>query len=173
MKNKTCCFTGHRPNKLFGYDLSNPNYQILAKKIKYVARVLIEQNGVDTFITGGALGVDTIAFFAVQSLKKDYPHIKNILAIPFIGQQNMWKSQIDLDRYDRMLKLADETVIVENIPQYKGYSFAQKLNNRNHYMVDNSNYMIAVHDGTKGGTYNCLEYAKQSKLQYCTIIKPK
>ena len=70
MKNKTCCFTGHRPNKLFGYDLSNPNYQILAKKIKYVARVLIEQNGVDTFITGGALGVDTIAFFAVQSLKK-------------------------------------------------------------------------------------------------------
>lgn len=169
MQNITCCFTGHRPNKLFGYDLSNKNYQIMAKKIKYYAKALIESNGVTRFITGGALGFDTVAFFAIESLKKDYPNIENILAIPFDGQQKAWHNKIDIDRYDRMLKMADEIFQVENIQGYKANSIGAKLNKRNHYMVDSSDYIITCHDGTTGGTYNCIEYAKNNGVKILNI----
>ena len=53
MKNITCCFTGHRPNKIFGYDLSNPNYQKLANIVKYYAKMLYLNYSVRRFITGG------------------------------------------------------------------------------------------------------------------------
>lgn len=38
------------------------------------------------------------------------------------------------------------------------------MNKRNEWMVDNSDLVIAVWDGTKGGTANCVRYAvKQGK----------
>ena len=162
MKNITCCFTGHRPNKIFGYDLSNPKYQNMAKVIKYYAKMLYLNYGVKRFITGGALGFDTVSFFAIESLKKEYNDIQNILAIPFKNQNANWKSKVDLDRYDRMLKLADETIMVDEIDKYKANTIGKKLDNRNHYMVDNSNYIITYHNGSNGGTKNCLDYAKRN-----------
>ena len=165
MKN-TCCFTGHRPNKLFGYDLNNPNYQKLAKVIRQYCRYLVDNHGVDKFISGGALGVDTVAFFAVESLKKDYPHIQNILAIPFVGQSSIWKNKVDIDRYERMLKIADRVVIVDTVEEYKSNTIGQKLNRRNEYMVNNSSYLIATWNGDKsGGTYNCLKFANENGLK--------
>ena len=165
MKNITCCFTGHRPNKLFGYDMNNKSYQNLAKRVKCLARYLHTEYGVINFISGGAIGFDTVAFFAIESLKKDYPSIKNILAIPFIGQENRWKED-SIERYKKMLNLADDIIYVDQIEKYKTSSIAGKLNKRNHYMVDNSSYLIACYDGTKGGTYNCLEYATKTGLTH-------
>lgn len=36
-----------------------------------------------------------------------------------------------------------------------------KLQIRNEYMVDNADVVIAVWDGSKGGTCNCVNYAKK------------
>ena len=115
MNNITCCFTGHRPNKIFGYDISSPQYQPLTKLVRAYCEYLYLNYGVRNFISGGALGFDTIAFFAVNSLKSKYPDINNILAIPFIGQENAWRSVIDKERYNRMKSLADSVVIVEDL----------------------------------------------------------
>lgn len=165
MKNITCCFTGHRPNKLFGYDMKHESYQNLAKRVKRLAHYLHTEYGVINFISGGAIGFDTVAFFAIESLKKDYPGIKNIIAIPFIGQESKWKED-SIERYKKMLNLADDIIHVDQIEKYKASSVAGKLNKRNHYMVDNSSYLIACYDGTKGGTYNCLEYAVKTGLSH-------
>ena len=162
MVNHTACFTGHRPDKLYGYDLSNSNYQVLAHKLARIILDLYLNYNIDTFISGGALGVDTVAFFSVHYLKnKGYP-LKNILAIPFKGQQNRWKPK-DIERYNRMLTVADDIIYVDTVSGYNNsYSIGQKLNTRNHYMVDNSKYVIAVYDGSSsGGTYNCIQYAKK------------
>ncbi len=157
----SACFTGHRPDKLYGYDLSDHRYQGLAHRLARVIVNLYLQHGIDTFITGGALGVDTVAFFSVQYVKsKGYP-IKNILAIPFKGQESRWHGE-SVTRYHNMLRLADELVYVDTVEGYAGnYTVPQKLNIRNHYMVDHSDYVIAVHNGSRGGTYNCIQYAKQ------------
>lgn len=168
---KTACFTGHRPNKLFGYNLSDHKYQVIAQYTREILRPYIEK-GFDTFITGGALGFDTVAFFVIESLKKDYPHIKNILAIPFIGQESVWKSSVDIERYNRMKTLATDYIVVDAIPKYSVNGFGPKLNKRNHYMVDNSDLVVALWDGTAGGTGNCVKYAaKQNKK--ILVINPK
>ncbi len=173
IKTCACCFTGHRPSKMFGYDLSNPNYQVVAKKVRQHAEYLFE-HGISIFISGGALGFDTVAFFAIESLKKKYPNheIKNILAIPFANQHDAWKNPVDLDRYERMKSLADEIVYVDELPDYNAIGVNAKLNKRNHYMVDKSMYVIAYWNGEKkGGTYNCLKYAeKQENVKIINIF---
>ena len=179
---KTCTFTGHRPGKLYGYSLDNPKYQVLAKHLLKVLRHLVEVEGVRRFITGGAIGYDTVAFFCVERIKGEYEGIENVLAVPFKNQPALW-NEVDKERYSRMLKLADKIVYVDELDDYKvvedgvevGDFSPIKLQKRNEYMVDSSNYMIALWDGVKsGGTYNCLTYLnKQSHFLKIGIMHPK
>jgi uncharacterized phage-like protein YoqJ len=102
-------------------------------------------------ITGMALGVDQWA--AMIAYKLGIPFLA---AIPFENQESKWpeKSQ---KTYRLLRKLAAEEVIVSE----GGYSI-DKMQTRNVWMVDNSDKLIAVWDGTKGGTGNCVEYAKSA-----------
>jgi uncharacterized phage-like protein YoqJ len=187
MKNKeiisnTCTFTGHRPQKLYGYNLDNPKYQQLAKCVAKELRLLIENRGVRFFISGGAIGFDTVAFFVVEKMKREYPTlgIKNILAIPFENQFIKW-NETDKERYIRMKNLADDIVYVDTLSSYQvkndsptGHFSNIKMQKRNEYMVDNSSYIVALWDGErKGGTYNCLEYVyKQKDFNKTIIVNP-
>ena len=60
------CVTGHRPDKLYGYDLTDPRWQDLKNIFK---EKLIEMKCTNA-ISGMALGVDTIFALAVLELKK-------------------------------------------------------------------------------------------------------
>ena len=52
-----------------------------------------------------------------------------------------------------------------------GYA-AWKMQKRNQFMVDHSNLLIAVWDGSSGGTSNCVAYAKKIGLQI-VLFNPK
>ena len=164
---KRVCFTGHRPDKLYGYSLNHKLYQKLAWKVYYLCEQLILNEDVDEFISGGALGFDTVSFFAIDMLKKKYPHIKNIIAIPYAKQRNPKWSDIDKDRYDRMLSKADKLIYVDEEDGYNrtltpvGEHSDVKLDIRNQYMVDTSFAVIGCWNGDlRGGTYNCISYSK-------------
>jgi uncharacterized phage-like protein YoqJ len=43
------------------------------------------------------------------------------------------------------------------------------MNKRNEWMVDNCDLLIAVWDGTSGGTANCIKYAVKKKKQIIYI----
>lgn len=86
---KSCCFTGHRPQRLYGYDLSNNKYQVLAHKLAKIAYTLYTKYDVDTFFTGGALGADTIAFFAIEYVKSKGIPVKNYVVVPFAVKKNV------------------------------------------------------------------------------------
>lgn len=174
----TCCFTGHRPNKLGGYNyLSEKNIKI-KNKTKEVVKDLIENKNVKNFVFGGALGFDQIAFDAVYELKTNFPDIKLILAIPFAQQDANWPQQSS-EYWKEQKNKADEVVLVDKLENYKikGYQadiyYPAKMQKRNEYMVDISNYMIACYDGTKGGTGNCVNYwIKKKDKNNCIIINP-
>lgn len=137
-------FTGHRPDKLGGYKLPNPTYSYVCQRIE---QALLELKP-DTVISGMALGVDQWAANIAHKLG-----IPFIAAVPFIGQEKMWPAASQ-SIYNKLIKLASEVVIVSP----GGYS-AAKMQFRNEWMVDRSNQVIAIWDGTNGGTGNCVAYA--------------
>lgn len=141
-------FTGHRPHKLGGYnDTKNRSCTFYA----IISRLLRTLDSV-TIISGMALGVDTWA--AKLALWNKYPlHVY----IPFKGQEATWPENSQRE-YRALLDYA-ESVIYCSTP---GYS-AHKMQIRNERMVDACDLLIAVWDGTNGGTKNCLDYAKKRK----------
>ena len=188
----TVSFTGHRPKELFGaYDSDNPKANQLAQKLTELIEQLIVEKKADTFVSGGALGVDQIAFMCVELLKKKYPHIRNIMAIPYKDQPLAWEENLKkakengwtkavadlektLKRYYAMLKMADEVIYVDAIDQYKprgmpddqiGKHSNAKLQIRNVYMLDQCDILVAVYNGReKGGTFNCVTAAKKRNM---------
>jgi uncharacterized phage-like protein YoqJ len=165
--NHTACFTGHRPDKLGGYNMKNPIMLKLKGKLLEIIEELIKEEGINRFISGGALGTDQAAFWCVHILQKKYPEVKNIVAVPFAKQDALW-NQEQKYWYQKMLKLADEIVYVDGILGYQrdketpvGEFSKKKLRIRNEYMVDNSRIVVAVYDGSSGGTSNCLWYARR------------
>ncbi|WP_268516648.1 SLOG family protein [Bacillus atrophaeus] len=169
LRKETVCFTGHRPNKLGGYDMKNPTMLNLKDKLLEVIEELITKENKSRFITGGALGTDQAACWCVHILKKKYPHIKNIIATPFKEQDKVWSADQKM-WYKRMLDVADEIINVEELDKYKvsgdepGEFSPAKMQKRNEYMIDHSEAIVAVYDGTKSGTRNCLNYARRTYL---------
>lgn len=148
---KTVCFTGHRPDKLGGFDPNNP----LAKKVKANLKSFIIDSinkGYDTFISGGALGVDQWAAEIVIDLKAQY-NIKLIIARPFPSQDKVWNDQ-SKKQFKDICSKADSIVDVNPDP-YTSW----KMQARNEYMIKNSSLVIAVYDGTDGGTGNAVKSA--------------
>lgn len=163
-------FTGHRPNKLGGYNWDSlKNMRIMIRLLREITNI-IENNKDEKFhfICGGALGVDQMAFHICNELKEKYPDKISIeLAIPFKDQPIKWFVKNDINRYNYQLSIADKVTYVDELKEYKrtttptGRYNTYKLQIRNEYMVDNSDLIIAVWDGSNGGTRNCVNYARK------------
>jgi uncharacterized phage-like protein YoqJ len=142
-------FTGHRPDKLpdkeTGYKFPNPTYLYVCQQLEKTLKELKP----DKAISGMALGVDQYAAFVCIKLG-----IPFIAAQPFKGQEQMWSGE-NQKTYKRLLAKATEVVIVSD----GGYS-PKKMQIRNEFMVRACDKLIAVWDGSKGGTANCVAYAK-------------
>lgn len=151
-------FTGHRPDKLpnkeTGYKLPNPTY---VKVCKQIEENLIKLKP-EKVISGMALGVDQWAAFIAHKLK-----IPFLAATPFENQESKWPIESQ-QIFHKLIKLAAEIVVVSE----GGYA-ANKMQIRNEWMVDHCDILIAVWDGTPGGTANCVKYAQSVKKQIIYI----
>ena len=178
-------FTGHRPNKLGGYDWNNPkNQRIMLRLYKEVEDIIMKSNDTDFhFIFGGALGIDQMAFHVVNILKDNMQMYKQVdikteIAIPFKEQPNAWFKQEDKDRYNYQLSVADRITYVDTLANYMRTNTPVdkynpiKLQIRNEYMTDNADLIIVIWDGSKSGTGNCVDYAKKLNKEII-IINPK
>ena len=173
---KSIAFTGHRPNKLYGYDLNNEGYNELRNILNTILKNEIYKYDADTFITGGALGFDTLAFYVCDNLIQDYGG-NQILAIPFEKQANAWPRESQIT-YKEMKKVST-CIYVDDYKKYNvkgikgGEYHPAKMQKRNEWMVDNCDMLIGCWDGVeKGGTWNCLKYAKKLNKEII-IIDPK
>ena len=154
------CVTGHRPNKLYGYDITNSKYIKLKDKFKE----LLIQNSCTEAITGMALGADMMFAIAVLELKKQGYDIKLHCAIPCRNHICKWTKTYQ-ELYNYILNKADIVKLVTN-EDYKPYL----MQKRNEYMVDLADKVIAVWDGSKGGTYNCVKYAEKKDKEIIRIV---
>lgn len=136
---------------MYGYDIYNKQWIELKKEFKNV----LVKNDCDEAITGMALGVDTVFALAVLELKEEGYDIKLHCAIPCRNHACKWiKESIEL--YNYILSKSDIVKLVSDA-EYKP-CLMQK---RNEYMVDLADKVIAVWDGSKSGTGNCVRYAEK------------
>lgn len=149
--------TGHRPPKIGGYDPTAP----LRVAVRAAIRKHLLEFKPEKGISGMALGVDQD--FAEECHALDIPFVA---AVPFKGQEGAWPEAARA-HYDYLLGLAETVVVV------RGGGFAAwKMQERNKWMVDRCSHLLAVWDGSSGGTANCVEYAK-SQSKPITRINPK
>lgn len=138
-------FTGHRPDKLGGYERSP-----LQEAIRATIKVILTEMRPDMVISGMAIGIDQmVAELAIET------GIPFTAALPFRGQESRWPHQAQA-HYQKLLASAHKIQYCSE-PGYNPY----KMQVRNQWMVDNSDLLIAVWDGSTGGTYNCVKYAER------------
>lgn len=169
------CFTGHRPNKLGGYDWSSSKNQRIISALRDKIYETAKGDRIH-FICGGALGIDQMAFDICKKFRDEIPNTTIEVAIPFAEQSCKW-IPASISKYESQKSQADKCTFVDKLGKYKipGYTediyYPAKMQKRNEYMVDNSDIVIAVWDGTSGGTGNCVRYAKK-KNKTIIIINP-
>lgn len=151
--------TGHRPNKMYGYNIYNEQWL----KLKETFKKLLVENNCNEAVTGMALGVDTVFALAVLELKREGYNIKLHCAIPCKNHSCKWNKE-SVDLYNDILSKADFVKLVSD-EEYKPYL----MQKRNEYMVHLVDKVIAVWDGTKSGTKNCIEYAKRCNKEVIII----
>lgn len=159
-KETRICVTGHRPGKMYGYDLSDTRWVALKERFR---EILLKENCGEA-ISGMALGVDTVFALAVLELKEEGYPIRLHCAIPCRNQSKRWfRASVDL--YNQILAKADIVRLVSD-EEYKPYL----MQKRNEYMVDLSDKVIAVWNGSAGGTGNCVAYARKKGKEILRIL---
>jgi len=150
--------TAHRPDKLgMEYDYQGP-YSDYAR-LQY--RNYLEDLRPDIAISGMAIGGDTI--FALIALELN---ITVWAAIPFEGQERKWPKK-SRDLYHEILN--NSLVTTHQICE-GGYA-NWKFQVRNEWMVDKCDLLLALFNGSTGGTRNTTEYAYKVRKPV-TVINP-
>jgi len=135
--------TGHRPEKLGGYG------EDVFLRLCHVASEALIRLSPTRVISGMALGWDQ----ALAQAATEW-HIPFVAAVPFKGQEAMWPAASQ-KYYHELLRKAESVVYVSKPP----YTF-RKMQERNEYLANECDKMLALWDGSGGGTANCLQYAR-------------
>lgn len=151
-----CCFTGHRT---FSWGEDPKKQGELLEKLEQAIDAAVSK-GVLYFICGNAIGVDSWAAQIVLKKKKENPQVFLEIAVPFENHN----ADITLCRDIR--QKANLVHIVSDAKDWRSAFYE-----RNRYMVDNSDMLIAVYEPAreKGGTVQTICYAETKELEIIRI----
>ncbi len=147
MKEKNCCFFGHRLiNK------TNELENCLYRTIEY----LIVEEKVSIFLFGSKSHFDDLCYDLVSRLKEKFPHIKRVyVRAEYPNIDESYKAYL-MQRYE-------ETYYPEKMLGAGRAVYVE----RNFEMIDQSSFCVVYYDegsipsGRKSGTKIALEYAKK------------
>ena len=154
---KICCITGRRPSGFPWTYGDNMHTAVYKQRLRQVLALLIEQEGISHFLSGGAQGVDLDAAESVLSLRENHPTLVHTLVLPYENQGG---------RYALTDKKRHEGVQSSSLVVCVGQEYTPWcMQRRNEYMVDAADLVIAVVSGEKkGGTFNTVRYAKRKQV---------
>ena len=145
MKEKTCCFIGHRE--------INETEQLKSKLIDIIENLIANEN-VDTFLFGSKSRFNSLCLELVTEIKEKYPHIKRIYVraeYPNIDEQ--------YTKY--LMESYESTYYPESIINSGRAAYVK----RNYEMINKSKFCIVYYDEQnvpsirKSGTKIALDYA--------------
>ncbi len=138
----TCALTGHR---VLAADFS-------FERLRVALRALAE-GGTRTFLCGMALGFDIACAEEVLALRPQLD-VRLVACIP-CADQSAHYPRARREQYERILAACDERVVLHE-HYCDGCMFE-----RNRYMVDRCDRLLAYLTGTRGGTYYTVRYAQK------------
>lgn len=138
----TCALTGHRTLPQ-NFDV-NALYDALEARIRA---------GCDRFLCGMARGFDLTALGCLADLRERYK-ITLVACIPYRGQAR-GMSAADRRRYCDLLEACDEQIVLHE--QYTQGCFLE----RDRYMVDRADVVLAYCTQEEGGTAYTVRYARR------------
>ena len=158
----TCCFAGHRPEKLpWGSDEMDKGCIALQKRMWSAVETAYEA-GYRHFICGMARGCDFYFAEMILTLRRERPGVTLEAAIPCRDQASRWAAR-DRDRWQKLVEACDRKTVLQE--RYVRGCMQQ----RNRYMVDHSSLVIAAFDGSPGGTLATLEYAIRQRVPFVDV----
>ena len=163
-RRRSCCFTGHRPEKLpWGTNEGDPRCLALKAAIRDAVAAAYDE-GFRHFICGMARGCDLYFAEAVVALRAERPGVTLEAAVPCPTQADGWGER-DRRRYAGLLAQCDYETMVQD------HYAPGCMQRRNRYMVDRSARLLAVYDGVpQGGTAQTLAYALRKGL-HVTLLE--
>ena len=154
MREKTCCFTGHR-------EIPPEERARIADRLEHTI-ISLYQQGIRVYEAGGALGFDTLAARTVLRLRESCPGMKLILVLPCLTQTRGWKPE-DAAEYESIKAQADHVV-------YTAQQYTRGcMHKRNRYLVDNSGVCVCYLTRDSGGTAYTAQYAQKQGLEIINI----
>ena len=160
-KKTSCCFTGHRAEKLPWTSENDSRCLALKQKI-WDSLLALYASGIRHFICGMATGCDIYFGEAVIALRSERPDVTLEAAIPFEGQSQHWADAVR-KRYYRLAEECDKQTVL-----HRNYT-PDCMMDRNRYMVDHSGTLLAVYNGSPGGTQATMLYALRQGLEIIEI----
>ncbi len=159
---KTCAFTGHRPEKLpWGYDENDERCLALKERMWKLVQELYDR-GFRHFLCGMARGCDTYFCQTVLALRCLAVGVTVEAVIPHVGQERRWPEE-DRERYERMVNMCDRRTVLA--PHY----YSGCMQRRNRYLVDNASVLVSVYDGSGGGTGYTVGYALGKNIEVINL----
>lgn len=161
-KEKTVCFSGHRPEKLpDGGDMSSPVMGVIKSLLHQEIASAID-DGYTCFITGLARGIDLIAGELVLDFKRNDPRIELVAAVPYRAQPKNLHS-LEKFTYGCLINEAAEIIYISE--EYtKGC-----MQKRNQFMIDHSSRLIAAVSSYKSGTGQTIRLAEKAGIEVHVI----
>ncbi len=155
-KTNTCCFTGQRK-------LPKDKIKSIMSRLACEVENLIEE-GVTTFISGGALGFDQVAASLIVAKKEMGRNIRLVFVLPCKNQDKSWSTE-QKKLYRNLLAEADELYYISE--EYH----ADCIKERNCHMVDHSAYCICAALYPLTGADQTILYAKQQGIKVINVAE--
>ena len=157
MGTNACCFTGHR-------NIRKEDEDLIRRKIREQVLLLLDQ-GISTFMVGGAVGFDMLAAEVLLDLREQEGRTLRLVSVlPFLEWRAGWRSE-EMDREDRILERSDEISFMD------GKIIRRTYLDRDRKMVDHSSVCIAYCTRRNGGTAYTVRYALKKGISVINLAE--
>ena len=157
VREKTACFTGHRPEKL-PFSVCDEEKLNKLKSVIYKHVYGAALCGYDTFFCGMQRGVDIWAGIEVLRVKLLFPDIRLICVCPYEVEYRR-RTGADEAEYSMLIAQSSAHIVIGDRPSVSNYHV------RNRFMVDRSSLVIGAIAVDGSGTSSTLNYAARSGVK--------
>lgn len=151
-----CSFTGHRTIK-------NEHKSLIVGSLLRAIRYAYE-DGCREFLTGGALGFDTLAAKEIIKFRQTHSGVRLILCLPCINQAEKWNER-DKSLYEHILSFADEVIYIS-----EDYTDSC-MKERNFLLASKCDILIAYCGRAKSGSAQTLRMADSMGKEIINIYE--